>query len=372
MIEDDPAFLPDFALDIDISALDLSTDDSSRLSSGLSAHSQHSSHSSRQDDDGSMLGLIIPTSDTGGAVEIGGFRLPSEQASSAQRNERLGRLLQDDAEAFELDPGFSFDAGGNLIEEPIGGNADRPSPGRPRSESATSTRVRQELEEGMRRGQYDVSAATIYCEICAETSQQGNMDWGFDMPRFNDEGAILPDAEPFPAMVPRNQAPEDHDYSGIAEAPLRRGPPKPRALPNDERQELRNADLASWKEDYLANMFEATRTRQHHQAPFIAKKNASFFVMGGGIGGIGAGIGSANMKSPLDVFSGDTMMEMLTGVKLSADRKRGRGADDTADSDSEARRSRLCRDDGEQMGRGDDQMLPDDDTILIAGGEVRL
>lgn len=208
------------------------------------------------------------------------------------------------------------------------------------------------------------------------------MDFDFDMPRFEDDGVILPEAEPFPAMAagdPRNpgnvfsssQGQRDQESSESAEAPLQRRPLRPRVLPMDERQELRNADLASWKEDYLTNMFEATQTRQQRQAPFIAKKNAAFFVIGGGIGGVGTGIGRSKLTGPLDMFAGDAMMEMLTGTEHSAGRKRSRDSEDREDSDSEARRIRLREDDGEQVGRGDGMMPPDDDTMMIPGSEVR-
>ena len=165
MIEDDPAFLPDLALpglDIDLSALDISTDDSSRRSSLLSPHSQRSSLSSQQGADESMLGLVIPTSDSGGAMDIGGFQVPSERATSAQRDERIGRLLEDDGEALDIDPGFSIDAEGNVIEEPIGGSAARPRTMRLGSDSAASARVRREQEEGMQPVHYEVSAASIF------------------------------------------------------------------------------------------------------------------------------------------------------------------------------------------------------------------
>ncbi|KAL9126016.1 MAG: hypothetical protein Q9217_004867 [Psora testacea] len=367
MIQDDPAFLPDLVLpglDIDRPALDTSADVTSRWSSISSPHSQRPSLSGQQDSDGSMVGLIIPTSDSGGAGNLGGFQLPSEDISSAQRNERPGRLLEYEGAAFDVDPGFSIDAEGNLIEEPIGGSEVRRAPVRTRSDSVTSARVRQELQEGLQQGQYD----------------PGAMNVDFDMPRFVNEGAILPDAEPFPTLAAgyrtnidqirsSPQAHEDRESSESAEAPLRRRGPKPRVLPVDERQELRNAELASWKEDYLTNMVEATQTRQHHQAPFAAKKNAAFFVMGAGVGGVGTGIGSSKINSPLEMFAGDTMMGMLTGIRLTAGKKRGRGAEDGEDSDSEERRIRLREADGEQVGRGDEIMLPDDDTMMIRGSD---
>ena len=161
MLQDDPAFLPDFALpglDFDLSALDLSGDDSSRRSSILSPHSMRSSQSSHLEADESMLGLIIPSSSAGGAGDIGGFILPDENLSSIQRSERLGRLLVDEDEGFNIDPGFSIDADGNLIEErtPAAG----PAPiGNKRlgSGTAVSGHARQSSVGAVQPGQLEAS-----------------------------------------------------------------------------------------------------------------------------------------------------------------------------------------------------------------------
>lgn len=160
MIQDDPAFLPDLALpilDIDLSAFDISTD-SSRRSSILSPHSQRSSLSSHAEADESVLGLVIPSSYSGGAGDLGGFILPGENGSSAQRRARIGRLLDDEDEGFNIDPGFTIDADGNLVEERTPGPSAAPAGGmRLGSDSAASARVRQELMEGQQAGRSEVS-----------------------------------------------------------------------------------------------------------------------------------------------------------------------------------------------------------------------
>ena len=131
-------------------------DDSSRRSSILSPHSQRSSLSSHAGADESMQGLIIPSSHSGGAGDLGGFILPGETVSSAQRNARIGRLLDDD-EAFIDDPGFTFDADGNFKEERTPGPGAAPTGGiRLGSDSAISGRVRQEIMEGQQAGQFEV------------------------------------------------------------------------------------------------------------------------------------------------------------------------------------------------------------------------
>ena len=95
--------------------LDISTNESSLRSSLLSPYSKRSSVTTHKDDAGSILGLIIPTSDTGGGGDLGGFILPQEQRSSDQRNTQLRGLLEDEDEGFNLDPGFTVDADGNLL-----------------------------------------------------------------------------------------------------------------------------------------------------------------------------------------------------------------------------------------------------------------
>ena len=168
IVHDDPAFLPELALpglDIDLSALDISTDDSSRRSSLLFPLSQHSSVTSTHETDESMHGLIIPSSGTGGGGSIGGFVLPGDDRSSAQRTSRMRSILGED-EGFDLDPGFTFDDQGDIIFNDAGvpvqvESATRPGPVRLGSDSATSARVRQEIEEGMQAGQFDVSGESF-------------------------------------------------------------------------------------------------------------------------------------------------------------------------------------------------------------------
>lgn len=163
-MQDDPAFLPDYflpGLDIDLSALDLSTDESSRRSSILSPYSQQSSRSSDKDGDKSLLGLIIPTSDTGAAGDIGGFALPDDDGGSAQRGSRIGALLEEEEGGIFPDVDFAFDEEGNVIEYGAGGRLHRavpvgPSAARLRSGSVGSARVRREHEEGFRAGQVEV------------------------------------------------------------------------------------------------------------------------------------------------------------------------------------------------------------------------
>ena len=104
-----------------------------------------------------MRGLIIPSSNSGGAGDFGGSIFPSDNRSSAQRSARIEHLLQDEEEGFTLDPGFTIDADGNLIEQHTPGPAPASAGGvRLGSDSAASGRVRQELLEGLQAGRFEV------------------------------------------------------------------------------------------------------------------------------------------------------------------------------------------------------------------------
>lgn len=104
-----------------------------------------------------MLGLIIPSSDIGGAGDLGGFELPVDDRSSAQRSARMRSILGEDEGGFDLEPGFNFDADGNIIEDrpgPIA--AARPAAVSLGSDTALSAMVRQQIEEGMGARQINV------------------------------------------------------------------------------------------------------------------------------------------------------------------------------------------------------------------------
>ena len=207
------------------------------------------------------------------------------------------------------------------------------------------------------------------------------MDLDIMFPQIEDD-MVLPEAEAFPttAIQPpvgsRNLnsssgAHQEQESTDSAEAPLQRKRRAPKALPVDERQELRNADLSQWNADYIANMADARAAKISHRAPFIAKRNAAFWVMGTGIGGVGAGMGSSSLQSPLAMFASETMMEALTDVKIStAGQKRGRDDQEDHDSESEARRTRIRDGDWDQLGREERMMLDDDGTMMISANDV--
>ena len=149
--------LPDF--NIDPTALDVSTDESSRRSSILSRSSQRSSLSSNKDGDESILGLVIPSSGTGGGGDVEEYMLPDDDPGSVRLSTKAGGF-RDEEEGFNLDPGFTVDEDGNLI---ITGDQRTPQTQavtrtpfmRVRSDSAASGLVRQELQQGLEAGEHE-------------------------------------------------------------------------------------------------------------------------------------------------------------------------------------------------------------------------
>ena len=214
-----------------------------------------------------------------------------------------------------------------------------------------------------------------------------DLDIDLDPPRFDDEDLILPDAEAFPPMVippplppltgagllrSSSEVPREHESSESAEAPLQRRRRAPKRLPVDAIQELRSSELAKWKTDYPINMGEAREVKRLRQIPSIAKKSAAIWVIGAGIGGVGVGLGSSKFKSPLDRFSGDAMMEALTGIKAPATgHERRHSEEDKRNSDGEAGGSHMKDGNEEHVGRAGGILLDDEDPLMISE-DVRL
>ena len=102
-------------------------------------------------------------------------------------------------------------------------------------------------------------------------------------------------------------------------------------------------------------MQEATRVKQQHKAASLAKKNAAYWVLGQGIGGVGAGIGRDRVPGPLEMFSGQALLAALTGRDLSpAGSKHARSPSGEPDEEEEARRIRFRTDDEERLGQVDE------------------
>jgi meiotic recombination protein REC8, fungi type len=368
MLMDDPAFALDMALpalDFDYSKIDL---DESVLrdsqGSMLSPYTQ-SRRDSSVSGGGSILGLIIPSFNVDGS----GYQLPYNDAfqlgdSSMHKTSVEGPLYGYEEEALVEDFDFEFDADGKIRDiddaerELLRSGSLIPRLSRLGSDSAASGRVRIDHEEGL------VGLA------------KGTLDADGDLVMQMDDEFILPNAEPLPSFAGARRAQLESEASAVnptesssisAEAPLKTRKRKaPKSITTDRRAAVTSADLKTWNEEYLQNMDAAIRLKQIHRAPPLAKKNAYTWVFGNGLGGIGAGVGSSKLLSPLEMFSGDKLMAAITGTPAP---KRSHNDDD---NESDTRRVHARQElEEDQIGRGgecDGFMPVFDESIAVEAG----
>lgn len=193
------------------------------------------------------------------------------------------------------------------------------------------------------------------------------MDHDVNIPYHDEKVQVLPSAAPFPEQETpfgnRNLSGEglfirgDPELPESAEAAQMRRPRGRRVIQPDQSQELPHSVLRDWQNNYLANMVEVKRLRQHNQLPALAKKNAWNWTWGFGIGGVGKGLSGLSLPTPLTQFAGESLRDMILGIPRSPDsRKRDRS---TSPSEENERRVRPRSDNEEQIGRGAGSSLDD-------------
>lgn len=146
ILQDDPSFLPDFALPPPefLADLDFSINRSSESQSLTPFGSQVSSQ------DGPLGGLVLPSSSPG--QPPGSFHLGGD-------NDIAGPSAVD--ESFHLaDPEFTFGDDGELIEGNVAGTPAARSAAAIQSDAGASAKVRKEHEEG-RAGAVQVSFTAV-------------------------------------------------------------------------------------------------------------------------------------------------------------------------------------------------------------------
>ena len=142
----------------------------------------------------------------------------------------------------------------------------------------------------------------------------------------DDSEPRLPPAEPFPMndrpgeQQTQQTAPPDSSVNEIPEststetagASERRARPRKR-VQFDQRTGLQNKDLGDWNTNYLDNMANMSRVKQQKRATTQGRKNAAFWILGQGIGGVKANFGEDREPHPLAIFSGQALLDALTG-----------------------------------------------------------
>ncbi|KAJ4320790.1 R8 protein [Neodidymelliopsis sp. IMI 364377] len=320
VLQDDPSFLPEFAVpppellaDLNFS-FDLHSPRSGESQSLTPFGSQRSSQSSYV----AGFGLVLPSSSP---IQPNAFRLEADDGAQGDAGvPNIDNLLQLD------EPDFTFGEDGDLIEFSLGKSAPMTPQiveGAPmHSDAAASARVRKEHEDGQQGG---------------DQVLVGQMD--LNLPAYGDDA---PEAEASSPAV--NQQHGEHSQiitsSSTVAAPMRRKKRAARSLPQDTRMELCNTELLSWNTNYLNNMKDAARSNVKKHVLQQAKKNAEYYVWSSGIGGLGQD--AFGPRGPFDRFIGDDLFELFTGTSRKTEAKPKRDRDSGIDeaTHEEARRKR--------------------------------
>jgi len=378
---DDPDFMPDLALpalDFDTFKQALEDSQHSVVSSVISPGRFMTSISSQA----SVLELQIPTSDND---TPGKYQLPGQfqLGSSAQKTPSGINPFDDEGQGLLDDLDFEFDADGGMVDV----NADElerrrtgvnfPGVRRLESDSAASGRVRREHEDAL---------------AGPSASERLDNDGDFIM-QMDDDMNPLPDAEAFPTgpriNLPVQEESSMENTSISAEMPMKKRKYKPKSqrviADMKDDLEIRNSEFKDWQKNYVNSMTIARQENQQSHANNHAKNNGNLFVWGNGIGGIGKIIYSAgNVLHPLDIFCGEKLKELVTGVEVPASPSSKRTHSVFGEEDDEAARNvrarhdwephlaRAAEDDGFLTNFEDDMMPPPDDTTAVELGREAL
>lgn len=160
---------------------------------------------------------------------------------------------------------------------------------------------------------------------------------------------------------------EEGTSETAASAPMARKTRVRKTIANDVITELRNSEISRWNTDYLDNMADIVKSRLKQRIAAQAKKNAEWLIWGRGIANIGRGIGYHCLPSPLNIFCGDSLYEMVTGKTRDGTPRKRSGS---KSPDQNERRVRVRRSDQHEISRdGNFQFNADDQLIPLAADE---
>lgn len=197
----------------------------------------------------------------------------------------------------------------------------------------------------------------------------------------DDDEVRLPSAEPFPPAVrpqplqpiasPTHRTESVSSESAVAPQRQTRGP---RQVRRDQRTELQNNEIGQWNNNYLRNMNQLARTKDQKRSAAQAKKNAAFWILGQGIGGVQTNFGTDREPHPLAMFSGQGLLEALLGPQPQRSPTSSKRSRSMSPQSEERRRVRARTEEGADVARGvvDDGPVMgfDDDGILVQGDDA--
>lgn len=332
ILEDDPNFIPELAWGIDFDPFQdvlgfTSGEGSSQRSSLMSPHAAVSSGLGSEHQLDPNLDLVIPSSSAGG----GGFGLGLGGGSlgGSDHNRGYSRSLfgaNEEGLLSDIDLGLDFEVDGNFVDD-----AAIPGGGRGVSVHTPAPVMRDGVlpdSEGYRDvAMYDDEPLPVY---------QDNIDMR-DAEPFAPRTAAQQAEPDTAASAQGEQAPSETSATTASAPAVRIRVPKP--LSQDEQLELHNSDLQTWDREYLDNQSRASQQKLQNKTLTLARKNADFWVLQNGIGGLGLayqGLEPQHIPEPLRMFSGTALLEALTGIQLHiAGTKHPR--DISADEDQERR-----------------------------------
>jgi hypothetical protein len=149
-------------------------------------------------------------------------------------------------------------------------------------------------------------------------------------------------------------------------APQRRKMRAPKVIQLDRTIELRNRDLLAMNSGYKDRMKDEWKRIAVGKNTAQAKKNADYWLLGKGIGGVGNPIGRGGIKGPLaDMWCGDSLYLMLTG-KDRVTKGTKRESDEEAEPSTPDRRVRPRLDnDAPAFREGDDTIMQNYDELEV-------
>lgn len=348
LLEDDPNFIPELAWGIDFDPFNdilgfTSGEGSSDRSSLLSPHAAVSSALGSEHQLEPNMDIVIPRSSSAGG---GGFGLGLGGVSlgGSDHNRGYSRSLfgaNEEGLLPDIDLGLDFEVEGNFVDD-----AGVPGGGRAASIHTPAPVLRDGVfpDSNVDRDvvMYDDEPLPVY---------QDDIDMQ-DAEPFAPRTAVQADPNDL-ASAQADQA-QSQTSSTTASAPaVRTRVPKP--LPQDQQLELHNADLQTWDREYLATQSRALQQKLANKTLTLARKNADFWILQNGIGGLGMayqGLEAQYIPEPLRMFSGNALLQALTGIQLSiAGTKHPRAID--ADEEDDQRHVRT-RSNSHEVGRAAD------------------